>query len=209
MKPKRSERSLLPVPPTDPPRQTISALLHLFLREVRAEPGFEKVLLTSPSLRSFLLQISSVMELGSQAEVLKVILFGNDEAHALQAARTLARTREKWSFELLDAALRSPCAQTRLTALRGSAASNTSFLIPRLREAVCDPDERIRVLALKLLHSHPGTAVSDRDTKLKTQLCRDRPQEEPRIGACPYQSEKPEYWEWEMTTFNTPRYRRR
>ena len=126
---RRSETSFLPQRPAPPaaPKQTVSALLHEFLRDFRSEPDFERSILSSPSLRNFLLRVSPVMERDAKTEVLKMILFGGDYEHAFRAAKILARVRQAWAFKLLDAALTSSQPQTRYAALRGSTGCNASF----------------------------------------------------------------------------------
>lgn len=216
------------------PKQTLSGLLQEFLRDFHQEKGFENAINSSVALRGLLFRMLSLMTLEVKREVLRVILFCEDERHAYKAAKRLATDRETWTSELLDAALQDVQPYTRFAALRGCTCRNPSYLIPRLRRAATDESERIRSYAREVLQSYPGEAAAF-DVSVRCQLCGNRidpaamDQHQARHtkqadvrkikvsiiedNALPrtliYEQGKPDHFEWDMTTFNTPKYRRK
>jgi len=234
-RPRKKKFSKQNLVPAVAPKQTFFSLMQDFLGEFPKESGFERSINSSPALRSLLLRTLSVMSPETKNDVLRIILFGDDERHAHQAAKYLAVVRETWSSELLDAALQDTHPHTRRAALRGSVCRNPSYLVPRLRRAAADENESIRSYAQKVLQSYPGEAAAY-DASVRCETCGNKidpavmdqhqARHKAKQPASPnikvrvidehagkpdpvYERGKPDYWEWDMTTFNTPKYRRR
>ncbi len=198
-------------PTIDAGARTLKDLPSAIQRLLR-DSDIEKIVNSSPELRAQILanqyplhRLVQVIE----RELMRHILLGRDAKDSSRAAKRVGGSREPWTDEIIDEASSHDRGETRKAALVACANKNQSFALLRLQIATNDPVKQVRDLALTYLSSYPSTRSPV--TKAGTRNNRASGRPSPLMQSAPltisYEDARPQFFEFEETTPNTPTYR--